>query len=57
METDKEGGYTMNDKENIKMIEQALKDYKDGALLEAKEALAIVVSRIEAWEIAESLFH
>ena len=45
----------MNDKENLELIKQALKDYEDGALIEAKEALAIVVNRIEPWEIAESL--
>ena len=47
----------MNDKENIKLIEQALIDYKVGALIEAKDSLMIVVRRIEAWEIAESLMH
>lgn len=47
----------MDDKENIEMIKQALKDYENGALIEAKEALAIVVNRIEQWEIAESLLN
>lgn len=45
----------MDDKENIQLIEQALKDYKDGALIEAKEAMITVVNRIEAFEIAEEL--
>ena len=45
----------LNDKENIALIEQALKDYKDGSLVEAKEALATVVQRIDAFEIAMDL--
>ncbi|MBQ1791677.1 MAG: hypothetical protein II008_15990 [Oscillospiraceae bacterium] len=45
----------IDDKENIQLIEQALKDYKDGALIEAKEAMITVVNRIEAFEIAEEL--
>ena len=47
----------MNDEENIKLIEQALADYKVGALIEAKDSLMTVIRRIEAWEIAESLMH
>lgn len=47
----------MNDNENIELIEQALKDYKDGALLEAKEALSIVVKRIDTFEIAEEMMN
>ena len=45
----------MDDYENIELIKQALKDYEDGALIEAKKALATVVKRIEMWEISESL--
>lgn len=43
----------MNDEENIALIKQALKDYEDGALIEARDALATVVNRIDAFEIVE----
>ena len=43
----------MNDEENIKLIKQALKDYEDGALVEARETLATVVKRIDAFESVE----
>ena len=43
----------MNDEENIKLIKQALKDYEDGALIEARDALATVVNRIDAFDIVE----
>lgn len=41
----------MNDEENIALIKQALQDYEDGALIEARDALATVVNRIDAFEI------
>lgn len=44
----------LNDKENVRLIKQALKDYEDGALLEAREALAQVVKAIDTLDIAES---
>lgn len=47
----------MDDEENIQLIKQALKDYKDGALIEAKEALITVVNRIETFEIVEELMN
>jgi len=42
----------MNDEENIALIKQTLKDYEDGALIEARDALATVVERIDALNIA-----
>ena len=45
----------MNDKENLKLIKQALKDYEDGAIIEARDALATVVERIDAFIVAEEL--
>ncbi len=44
----------INDKENIRLIKQALADYEGGALLEAREALAQVVKSIDAFDIATS---
>lgn len=46
----------MNDEENIALIKQALKDYEDGALIEARVALATVVNRIDAFEIVEGSY-
>ena len=47
----------LNDKENIELIEQGLKDYEDGALEEAGAELGLVVKRIydftTAYENAE----
>lgn len=39
----------MNDNENLELIRQALKDYEDGALIEARDALAVVVSRLDSF--------
>ena len=39
----------LDDQENLKLIWQALWDYKDGALIEARDALAAVVERIDAF--------
>lgn len=46
----------MNDEENIALIKQALKDYEDGALIEARDALATVVNRIDAFDIVEGSY-
>ena len=46
----------MNDEENIQLIKQALKDYEDGALIEARDALATVVNRIDAFEIVDGSY-
>lgn len=37
----------LNDKENIDLIKAGMKDYQDGALVEAAEELGLVVKRIE----------
>ena len=37
----------LNDKENIDLIKEGLKDYQDGALEEAAAELGLVVKRIE----------
>lgn|GEM_PF-6885053 len=37
----------LDDKKNLKLIKQALKDYEDGALVEARDALAEVVHAID----------
>ena len=39
----------MDDENNLDLIKQALKDYEDGALVEAMYELAIVVARINAF--------
>ena len=45
----------MNDKDNMKLIQQALKDYEDGEIIEAMDALITVVERIDAFIVAEEL--
>ncbi len=42
----------LNDKKNIELIKQALKDYENGAIIEARDALAEVVENIDDYDIA-----
>lgn len=42
----------LNDKENIDLIKQGLKDYENGALEEAAQELATVVKRIDDFILA-----
>lgn len=52
--SDKKMKLELNDKKNIGLIKQALKDYEDGALIEARDALAEVVKNIDDFDIATS---
>ena len=45
----------LNDKKNLKLIKQALKDYEDGALIEARDALAEVVNAIDSRGTADMI--
>lgn len=45
----------LNDKKNLKLIKQALKDYEDGALVEARDALAEVVNAIDSLVTADMI--
>ena len=45
----------LDDKKNIALIKQALKDYENGALIEARNALAVVVNGIDSLIVAESI--
>lgn len=48
-------GGQMNDRENMELIRQALRDYEDGSLVEARDELAKVVERIDAFIVAEEI--
>lgn len=45
----------LNDEKNISLIKQALSDYENGAIVEARDALLEVVNNITDFETADMI--